>query len=393
MTLSAQVRQNMEVIGADGVHIGTVDSVRGDRIYLLRSDAGLGSHRGHHHSLPISLIATLEEDRVRLSAVASIALQFLEEEHSHGEHSADKNSTAALERERIRDRITLRDGAELYFKDWGRGQPILFHHGWPLTSDDWDLQMMFFLERGYRVIAHDRRGHGRSTQTDTGNDMDTYADDLDELVNALDLENVIHVGHSTGGGEVIRFLARHGTRRAAKAIIIGAIPPVMIRSESNPGGVPIEVFDQFRASILANRGQFYREVPIPFFGYNREDFSLPDVYKDNWWRQGMMGGIKAQYDSVRVFSETDFTSDLPKIDVPLLIMHGDDDQVVPIATSALLSAKLAPQATLKIYPGLPHGMATTHADLINGDILAFIRTEEPSLGNLDNQEPQLAAAQ
>lgn len=272
--------------------------------------------------------------------------------------------------------FTTRDGTQIFYKDWGSGQPIVFHHGWPLSADDWDTQMMFFLEHGFRVIAHDRRGHGRSTQTDQGNDMDTYADDLSELISSLGLEQAIHVGHSTGGGEVVRFLARHGTARAAKAAILGAIPPVMLQSEKNPGGLPIEVFDQYRAALAANRAQLYRDVASgPFYGFNRPGANVSEGVIDNWWRQGMMGGIKAQYDCIAVFSETDFTEDLKKIDIPLLIMHGDDDQVVPIADSAYLSVKLAPQATLKVYPGFPHGMATTHADVINRDLLAFIRGE------------------
>lgn len=282
--------------------------------------------------------------------------------------------------------IRVKDGTEIFYKDWGTGQPILFHHGWPLSADDWDAQMMFFLEKGYRVIAHDRRGHGRSTQTDTGNDMDTYADDLVELTKALDLHNVVHVGHSTGGGEVVRFLARHGTRRAAKAVIIGAIPPVMLKSHANPGGLPMEVFDEFRSAFLANRAQFYRDVAAgPFYGFNRAGASISQAAVDNWWRQGMMGGAKAHYDCIAVFSETDFTEDLRKIDIPLLVMHGDDDQIVPIADSALLSSKLAPMATLKVYPGLPHGMATTHPEIINRDLLAFIRGEQAIDGQMSAQ--------
>lgn len=272
--------------------------------------------------------------------------------------------------------FTTRDGTQIFYKDWGSGQPIVFHHGWPLSADDWDTQMMFFLEHGFRVIAHDRRGHGRSTQTDQGNDMDTYADDLFELISSLGLEQAIHVGHSTGGGEVVRFLARHGTARAAKAAILGAIPPVMLQSEKNPGGTPIEVFDGYRAALAANRAQLYRDVASgPFYGFNRPGAAILEGVIDNWWRQGMMGGIKSHYDCIAVFSETDFTEDLKKIDIPLLIMHGDDDQIVPIADSAYLSVKLAPQATLKVYPGFPHGMATTHAEVINRDLLAFIRGE------------------
>ena len=269
--------------------------------------------------------------------------------------------------------ITTADGTQIFYKDWGTGRPIVFHHGWPLSADDWDSQMLFFLHKGYRVIAHDRRGHGRSTQTETGNDMDTYAADVAALVAALGLRDAVHVGHSTGGGEVARYVARHGSGRVAKAALIGAVPPIMVKSEKNPGGLPIEVFDDFRGQLAANRAQFYRDVPTPFYGYNRPGAKVSEGIKENWWRQGMMGGIKAHYDCIKAFSETDFTEDLKRIDVPVLIMHGDDDQIVPIADSALLSAKLVKHATLKVYPGLPHGMCTTHADLINPDLLAFIQ--------------------
>lgn len=277
--------------------------------------------------------------------------------------------------------ITTKDGTEIFYKDWGEGQPIMFHHGWPLSADDWDAQLMFFLEKGFRVIAHDRRGHGRSTQTDTGNDMDTYADDLAELITALDIKDVVHVGHSTGGGEVVRFLARHGTSRAAMAVIISAIPPVMLQSEANPGGLPKSVFDGFRSAFLANRAQFYHDVAAgPFYGFNRSGAAISQALVDNWWRQGMMGGAKAHHDCIAVFSETDFTNDLRTIDIPLLVMHGDDDQIVPIATSALLSSKLAPRATLKVYPGLPHGMAATHPQILNQDLLAFIQKNAKPAG-------------
>jgi non-heme chloroperoxidase len=250
----------------------------------------------------------------------------------------------------------------------------VFHHGWPLSADDWDSQMLFFLAQGYRVIAHDRRGHGRSTQTATGNDMDTYADDVAALVTALDLKNAIHVGHSTGGGEVVRFLARHGTSRAAKAVIISAITPVMIRSDKNPGGLPKEVFDGFRAAHAANRAQFFLDVAAgPFYGFNRPGAKVLDGVVDNWWRQSMMGAANAHYDCIKVFSETDFNDDLKLIDVPTLVMHGDDDQIVPYADAAPLSAKILKNATLKIYKGYPHGMLTLHADVLNPDILAFIR--------------------
>jgi len=272
--------------------------------------------------------------------------------------------------------ITTHDGTTLFYKDWGSGQPIVFHHGWPLSADDWDAQLMFFLGHGYRVIAHDRRGHGRSSQTDTGNDMDTYAADVAELAAHLDLRDAVHIGHSTGGGEVARYVARHGKGRVAKAVLVGAVPPVMLKSAKNPGGLPVEAFDGYRAGVAANRAQLYRDVPEgPFYGFNRPGAKRLAGVVDNWWRQGMAGGIKAHYDCIKAFSETDFTEDLLSIDVPVLVLHGDDDQVVPIADSALLSAKLLRKATLKVYHGLPHGMCTTHAELINRDLLAFVRGE------------------
>ncbi|MER8486530.1 alpha/beta hydrolase [Mesorhizobium sp. M1322] len=271
---------------------------------------------------------------------------------------------------------TTKDGTEIFYKDWGTGRPIVFHHGWPLSADDWDNQMLFFLDKGYRVIAHDRRGHGRSTQTATGNEMDTYAADVAALVAHLDLRNAVHIGHSTGGGEVARYVARYGGEgRVAKAVLIGAVPPIMLKTDSNPGGLPIEVFDGYRAALVANRAQFYRDVPAgPFYGFNREGAKVSQGAVDNWWRQGMMGGAKAHYDCIEAFSETDFTEDLKKLDVPVLIMHGDDDQIVPIADSALLAAKLVRHGTLKVYRGLPHGMCTTHPEIINPDLLAFIQS-------------------
>lgn len=270
--------------------------------------------------------------------------------------------------------ITTKDGTQIFYKDWGKGQPVVFHHGWPLSADDWDNQMLFFLGKGYRVIAHDRRGHGRSTQTATGNDMDTYAADVAELADALDLRDAIHVGHSTGGGEVTRYVAQHGKGRVAKAVIISAIPPVMLKSDSNPGGLPIEVFDDLRAQLAANRAQFYLDVPTgPFYGFNREDAKVSPGLIQNWWRQGMIGGAIAHYECIKVFSETDFTEDLKTIDVPVLVMHGDDDQIVPIADAALLSIKLLKHGTLKVYKGLPHGMCSTHPDIINPDLLAFFQ--------------------
>jgi non-heme chloroperoxidase len=271
--------------------------------------------------------------------------------------------------------ITTKDGTEIFYKDWGShdAQAIVFHHGWPLSADDWDTQMLFFLGKGYRVIAHDRRGHGRSTQTATGNEMDTYAADVIELAAVLDLKNAVHIGHSTGGGEVAHYVARAETGRVAKAVLMGAVPPIMVKSDKNPGGLPIEVFDGFRTQLAANRAQFYRDVPAgPFYGFNRPGAVVSQGVIDNWWRQGMMGGTKAHYDCIKAFSETDFTDDLKKIAVPVLVMHGEDDQIVPFADSAPLSVKLLQQGTLKVYPGFPHGMATTHADIINKDLLAFI---------------------
>src|ERR1700733_11010690 len=269
--------------------------------------------------------------------------------------------------------ITVKDGTEIYYKDWGTGRPIMFHHGWPLSADDWDSQMLFFRLHGYRVIAHDRRGHGRSTQTDLGNDMDTYAADSAALVEHLGLNDAIHVGHSTGGGEVIRYVAQYGSGRVAKAAIISAIPPVMLKSASNPGGTPIEVFDGFRAG-MANRAQFYRDTPEgPFYGFKRPGAKVMPGVIDNWWRQGMMGGAKAHYDCIKVFSETDHTEDLKKITVPVLVMHSEDDQIVPFADAGPLAAKLLKHGTLKVYQGLPHGMPTTHPDIINADLLAFIK--------------------
>ncbi|MDQ0136983.1 non-heme chloroperoxidase [Neorhizobium galegae] len=273
--------------------------------------------------------------------------------------------------------ITTQDGTQIFYKDWGSkdAQPVVFHHGWPLSADDWDAQMLFFLHQGFRVIAHDRRGHGRSSQTETGNEMDTYAADVAALAAHLDLKNAIHVGHSTGGGEVARYVAQYGGGgRVAKAVLMGAVPPIMLKTENNPGGLPIEVFDGFRAALAANRAQFFRDVPAgPFYGFNRPGATVSEGVIANWWRQGMMGGTKAHYDCIKAFSETDFTEDLKAIDVPVLVMHGDDDQIVPIADSALLAVKLLKKGTLKVYEGFPHGMATTNADVINADLLAFFK--------------------
>jgi non-heme chloroperoxidase len=289
--------------------------------------------------------------------------------------SHTRRSSDASLKENTMPILKTRDGTEIFYKDWGTGQPVVFHHGWPLSADDWDAQMLFFLHQGYRVIAHDRRGHGRSTQTDTGNEMDTYAADVAELAAHLDLKDAIHVGHSTGGGEVARYVARHGKGRVAKAVLIGAVPPIMVKSDANPGGLPIEVFDGFRTAQAANRAQFFLDVASgPFYGFNREGAKVSEGVIRNWWRQGMMGGTKAHYDCIKAFSETDFTDDLKTIDVPVLIMHGDDDQIVPIADAALLSIKLVKHGTLKVYKGYPHGMCTTHPEAINQDLLAFFKS-------------------
>jgi non-heme chloroperoxidase len=272
--------------------------------------------------------------------------------------------------------ITLKDGVQIFYKDWGpKDAPVVFfHHGWPLSSDDWDAQMLFFLDHGFRVIAHDRRGHGRSTQTWTGNEMDTYAADLIALTDKLDLKNAVHVGHSTGGGEVARYVARAKAGRVSKAVLIGAVPPVMLKSDKTPGGTPLAAFDGLRSALLANRAQFFLDLPSgPFYGFNRPGAKVSQGTINNWWRQGMMGGAKAHYDCIKAFSETDFTEDLKSISVPTLVMHGTDDQIVPYADSAVLSVKLLKHGTLKSYDGYPHGMCTTNADIINRDLLAFIK--------------------
>ena len=274
--------------------------------------------------------------------------------------------------------ITTTDGTRIYYKDWGSGQPVVFSHGWPLSSDAFEDQMFFLASRGYRCIAHDRRGHGRSSQPWSGNDLDTYSDDLATLIEALDLNDAVLVGHSTGGGEVARYIGRHGTERVAKTVLIGAIAPLMLKTPANPGGTPMEAFDRIRAGVQADRSLFWRDLSLPFYGYNRPGARISEGVRESFWLQGMMAGFPASYFCVKAFSETDLTEDLRKFDVPTLIMHGDDDQIVPIADSALLSAKIIKNATLKVYKGAPHGMCTTHKDLINEDLLAFVRAEKVS---------------
>ena len=289
--------------------------------------------------------------------------------------------------------ITTTDGTEIFYKDWGPkdAQPIVFHHGWPLSADDWDAQMLFFVDKGYRVIAHDRRGHGRSSQTSEGNEMDTYASDVDALVTELGLTNAVHIGHSTGGGEVARYVAQHGKGRVAKAVLLDAVPPVMVKKDSNPGGTPIEVFDGFRAALAANRAQFYLDVPTgPFYGFNRPGAKVSEGLIRNWWRQGMMGSAKAQYECIKAFSETDFTEDLKAIEVPVLVIHSEDDQIVPYADSAPLTVKLLKNGRLITYKDLPHGLCSTHPEIVNPDLLAFVREQSPTISEQRSAEPAMA---
>jgi non-heme chloroperoxidase len=331
-----------------------------------------GSHDTHSDAAGVSRRQVLAGGAAALGALAlkPVAAQNLAQPNEAPTMQKGKTSMSSKT-----DTVTTKDGVRIFFKDWGSGQPIVFSHGWPLSSDDWDAQMLYFANRGYRVIAHDRRGHGRSSQPDEGHDADHYADDLAALTEHLNLKNAVHVGHSTGGGEVARYIGRHGEARVAKAVLIGAVPPIMVKTPDNPGGLPKSAFDGMQAQLAANRSKFYLDLAAgPFYGFNRPGVKPDEAIIQNWWRQGMTGGAKAHYDGIVAFSQTDFTPDLKRFTVPTLVMHGDDDQIVPIADSALLSAKIVKHATLKVYKGFPHGMPTTQAETINEDILAFIRS-------------------
>lgn len=318
-----------------------------------------------HAQLPVIFVSSFAAAQQRSAAVALLHKPCREAE------LLDALARALNQGETHMATITTKDGTQIYYKDWGKGRPIVFSHGWPLTADAWDDQMLFFAARGFRCIAHDRRGHGRSSQPWDGNEMNTYADDLAALTETLDLKDVIHVGHSTGGGEVVRYLGRHGTRRVSKAVLIGAVPPLMLKTEANPDGLPLEAFDAIRAGVLADRSQFFKDLSAPFYGYNRPGAQPSQGVRDSFWLQGMMAGHKSALDCIKAFSETDFTADLAKIDVPTLILHGDDDQIVPIGASALLTAKLIQGSMLKVYPGVGHGLCTVNKELVNADMLAF----------------------
>ena len=328
-----------------------------------------------HEGRLIRVTQTTRRDIIIGGALATAVLAGFHDKSPAAQPDTSRDQpTAASEGARDMSMVTTKDGTQIFYKDWGSGQPIVFSHGWPLSADDWDAQMIFFLNHGYRVIAHDRRGHGRSTQTSGGHDMNHYADDLADLTAHLDLKDAIHIGHSTGGGEVVRYLARNGESRVAKAAIISAVPPLMIRTPANPGGIPREEFDGVRAQLAANRAQLYRDIPSgPFFGFNRPGVQPSEAVIQNWWRQGMMGGAKAHYDGVAAQTETDFTDDLKKIGVPVLVMHSEDDQLVPYSDHGPLTAKLLRNGTLKTYKNFPHGMTTTQADTVNTDLLAFIK--------------------